>query len=830
VAAHIPSTRPTFHLRTRHKRITPSSRDLRRTTVLASSQTEAAFATNTAFVLIPAFPIMAGVSDYIQLTHGELKRLASDRKVKGRGALGRRQALIDALIEDDKVPPGQINYEKLNVYTLRALAGERGIPGRTANRNKQRLVDILRADDQYVATALPRTQAYTLRTSVSRRNTRRQQSISATDTDTHTHSGSDALHSPVRQPYADTVEDYASATFLICGSLITLQRIDFATHPSLPDVEAHEQRLLGYFRAKPTQEATLHNSRSKCSKRVALKELLLYGKPEDLEGQIYCIHLETTAVDDGETSEPWMDSLLELVGVEDAKARDLRKRHVQERKDFWSAVETDGGAQAHDIMPASADKADRLLRHVLQDNTSREEDGDAVQKLLNPHQSNVSLQASPAGPARVRENEVHITGLYSSATFGQRPISAVALEKEEWELRWNNIFQKGGQVMEIQDVEKFGVVDTIEPNKDQPSVERRGHVEWNPRRSYSLPSVPGDDRYTQAPNDDRESEDEYTPPDAIVLGEYLPPINIKGRDLVVKSAQTTSSKVVPRETYFRLGILQRHAGITSTSPPGAPGTTDLGQHRILCESMIIGHVKNDKFGTNKVEVFDFGDLYIGDATGADNRDFDLRDIIWSEGPYAELQSISDDITLAPRLMAIVQKEVDRASAPHAQDKSGLPFLPSYRDGEYNLTMNLNRLTDWPFRGIQIAIRCVNCLDVVADPDLPANLRFPEDIIICFPKEPQSMNEIRREIYRKINQVHRGHTNANSGVLFAAHNREKWMLELWILPQRLMRVEDHEDRCMYRYSEQAGGLKTFLDQERVQTGDGRLFGEARFIQT
>lgn len=771
---------------------------------------------------------MAGVSDYIQLTHGELKRLASGRKVKGRGTLGTRQALIDALIEDDKVPPGQTNYEKLNVYTLRALAGERGIPGRTANRNKQRLVDILKADDQYAATALPRTQTYSMRTSVSRRKTRRPQSISVTDTDTH--SELDARHSPVRQPYADTVEDYASATFLICGSLITLQRIDFATHPSLPDVEAHEQRLLGYFRAKPTQEATLHNSRSKCSTRVALKELFLYGKPGDLEGQIYCIHLKTTAVDDGVTSEPWMDSLLELVGVEDAKARDLRKRHVQERKDFWSAVETDGGAQAHDIMSVSADKADRLLRHVFQDNTSGEEDGDAVQNSLNPHQSNARLQASPDGPARVRENEAHTTQLYSSAAFRQRPISAVALEKEEWELRSNNIFQRGGQVMEIQDGEKSGVVETIEPNKDQPSVERGLHVEWNPRRSYSLPSIPGVDRYTQPPNDDRESEDEYTPPDDIVLREYASPMSIKGRDSVVGSAQTTSSKAVPRETYFRLGILHKHAGITSTSPPGAPGTTDLGQHRIVCESMIIGHVKNDKFGTNKVEVFDFGDLCIGNAIGADNRDFDLRDIIWSEGPYAELQSISDDITLAPRLMAIVQKEVDRASASHAQDKSGLPFLPFHRDGEYHLTINLTGDTDWPSHGIQVAIRCVNCLDVVSDPDLPTNLRFPEDIILSFPKEPQSINEIRREIYRKINQVHRGHTNANSGVLFAAHNREKWMLELWILPQRLMRVEDHEDRCMYRYSDQAGGLKAFLDQERVQTGDGRLFGEARFIQT
>lgn len=213
---------------------------------------------------------------------------------------------------------------------------------------------------------------------------------------------------------------------------------------------------------------------------------------------------------------------------------------------------------------------------------------------------------------------------------------------------------------------------------------------------------------------------------------------------------------------------------------------------------------------SRVHAYDYDDFCIGDCeewTPWHQVRFDFN-FDWLL-PYTAVKRKQETKT---QLLGRVQQHIADGSE---EPGSGLPFLPPHTLNTYEPKLYGMGLQQWPRRGIDVAVRCVNRLQDVKNISFPRNLRF--DI-----EESDTVESINEVICSEIRRREDQHGIAiDSGQLFERRHNKKWAMELWVLPQR-------PGPCkLFQYKE--GKLSAFLSPSlRVRKKDKRLYMEAHIV--
>lgn len=287
-------------------------------------------------------------------------------------------------------------------------------------------------------------------------------------------------------------------------------------------------------------------------------------------------------------------------------------------------------------------------------------------------------------------------------------------------------------------------------------------------------------------------------------------INHSIRELVI--CEDAKSQI----QYYRLGKMP-------TADDRLRSKLSVRQMKRFAKDVEIGYVwallgwidpKDGRPCLSRVHTYDFDGFCIGDCwdwTPWNRIKFDHRaDYLL---PYSTISRRGERKEVLTQLL---EKHIrDGASEPG----SGVPFLPCYNFNIFKPDQYGLGVREWPQRGIDIAVRCVNHFR--PDPALK-HVYFPPDIRLEIERQ-DTVETIKAAICQEIDKTgFEDGVRTNSATLFMPKYRGCWDMELWAMPQK------DGPQKLFRYTE--GRLTQFLSASpKVRSKDKRLYMEAHFVQ-
>lgn len=281
--------------------------------------------------------------------------------------------------------------------------------------------------------------------------------------------------------------------------------------------------------------------------------------------------------------------------------------------------------------------------------------------------------------------------------------------------------------------------------------------------------------------------------------------------ITTKTAKTTSTEAADRVAlkrqiqefeYYRLGhVAEAEEKVDDSYGSGTP----TNQRMIRRETAVVawyGKESTSTMGLSKVPTWIIDDVAIGD------RDYD--DFWKKVPPKLEMDDKYGDTQPS---MGEVKKflQDDNNAAAKAELANGVPVLFTYSFNKKSLELTGVGVRTWPKGDVHLAFRFVNYLDeerfglVAMPPDLQTSV-----------SEEDTCQSLKKYVSNELREL-------DNAKLFNEKNKNAWMINFWVLPQRT------GVQKMYRWRSHApDGLMRFVSAEKVLAKEKRLYIEAHLV--